>query len=134
VTSNCLRKNRAIQILNLSCRLNYILELIVPLCNQEAIFPFRIAYLTYFHLQEDLDNLKVSGDIYYYMPYRDDNLRNAMAHYSLYGKLDESDIQEDVIGFGLFEKTVSADFEQVRSALLSEMEHTRNDLEKYIKA
>jgi len=68
------------------------------------------------------------------MPYRDDNLRNAMAHYSLYGKLDESDIQEDVIGFGLFEKTVSADFEQVRSALLSEMEHTRNDLEKYIKA
>ena len=130
---NLRRKNRAIQILNLSCRLNYILELIVPLCNQEALLPLRIAYLTYYHLQEDLHNLRISGDIHYHMPYRDNILRKAMAHYSLYGKLDETDIREDVIGFGLFERTVSADYKIVRSALLSEMKHTRDDLEKYIK-
>jgi hypothetical protein len=41
---------------------------------------------------------------------------------------------EDVIGFGQSEKLVSSDFEQVKSALFSEMDHTRNDLEKYIKA
>ena len=95
--------------------------------------PLRIAYLTYYHLQEDLDNFRISGDIYYHMPYRDIILRKAMAHYSLYGKLDEPNIREDVIGFGLFERTVSADYKKVRSALLNEMEHTRDDLEKYIK-
>ena len=51
-------------MLNLSCHLNYILELIVPLCNKESFLPLRIAFLTYYHLKEDLYNLIISRDIY----------------------------------------------------------------------
>lgn len=126
-------KNRAVQIFGLCCRLNYILELLIPLCERKSLLPFRLAYITYYHMEKDLENLKLKKRIYYHMPYPNGIFRNAMAHYSLYGKIENSDIRENVIGYGLFEKLLSTTYEKAYESLLSEVKRTRDTLEKYIR-
>lgn len=126
-------KTRAIQVFNLSCRLNYILELLIPLCKPCSLLPLRLAYITYYHMKRDLENLQMTNRIYYHMSHRDRDFRNAMAHYSLYGKIEDSDIREDEVGYGLFEKLLSSTYEEVCDSLFSEMKKTRDTLEEYIR-
>ena len=126
-------KNRARQVFNLSCRLNYILELLIPLCKPGSLLPLRLAYITYYHMERDLENLQLTKRIYYHMSHRNRNFRNAMAHYSLYGKIEDSEIREDVVGYGLFEKLLSTTYEEVCESLFPEMKRTRDTLEKYIR-
>lgn len=126
-------KNRAIQIFGLCCCLNYILELLIPLCKLKSFLPFRLAYITYYHMEKDLENLKLIKRIYYHMPYPNVFFRNAMAHYSLYGKIEDPDIREGAIGYGLFEKLLSSTYEEVCECLFSEIKKTRDTLEEYIR-
>lgn len=126
-------KNKSIQVFNLCCRLNYILELLGPLCKPNSLLPLRVAYITYYHLEKDLENLQLTKQIYYHMPYHNRYFRNVMAHYSLYGKIEDCDIRDNTIGYGLFEKLLSATYEDVYEILFSEMKKTRDALEKYIK-
>ena len=126
-------KTRAIQAFSLSCRLNYILELLIPLCRTGSLLPFRLAYITYYHMERDLENLQLTKRIYYHMSHRNRDFRNAMAHYSLYGKIEDSDIRKDAVGYGLFEKLLLTTYEEACESLFSEMKRTRDTLEKYIR-
>ena len=126
-------KDGAVQIFGLCCRLNFILELLPPLCKPKSLLPFRLAYITYYHMEKDLENLQLTKQINYHMSYRNKDFRNAMAHYSLYGKIEDSDIQEDVVGYGLFEKLLSTTYGEVCENLFSEMRKTRDALEEYIR-
>lgn len=129
---SALKKAYAIQISNICCRLNFILELVLSLCADNRLFPFRMAYITYYHLREDLLNLKLN-QVHYHLQYDSRELRNVMAHYNLFRRLDDSDVNTSVIGYGVFEKLVSASYEQVSKSLFDEMRKTRDALERYIK-
>ncbi|MBE7001971.1 MAG: hypothetical protein E7421_04650 [Ruminococcaceae bacterium] len=119
-----------ILIFNLLCRVNYLLEFFLPL-TKNHLLSFRMMYITFYHLKFDLDNLGLTT-IHYDMPYRDKYFRNAMAHYSLFGKLSTKEIIDDAIGFGLFEKYFDEPFEIVNQALISELTRTRDSLEQYV--
>lgn len=121
----------AIFAFNLLCRVNYLLEMLLPL-NKNGLLSFRMMYITFYHLKFDLDNLGLSS-IHYAMPYRDRYFRNAMAHYSLFGKLSTTEIIDNVPGYGLFEKYFGVPFEVVSQALIDELRKTRESLEKYVK-
>lgn len=126
------KKANAIFAFNLCCRINYLLEVFYPLCGTNSLLAFRMMYITFYHLQFDLENLGLN-DIYYNMPYRNDIFRNAMAHYSLFGKIDDGEIIENVIGYGLFEKFFNKPFEIVNQELIDELIRTRDSLEKLVK-
>ena len=126
------KKDNAIFAFNLCCRINYLLELFSPLCANDTILAFRMIYITFYHLKLDLENFELN-DIHYNMPYRDDIFRNTMAHYSLFKKIDESEIIDNVIGYGLFEKFFNKPFEVVNQEIVYELIRTRNSLEKYVK-
>ena len=78
-----------------------------------------------------LDNLDLTS-IHYNMPYREPRFRNAMAHYSLFGKLSTTEVIDNVTGFGLFEKFFKESFETVNQALINELTKTRDSLEQYV--
>lgn len=118
--------------LNLLCRMNYLLEFFLPLCSSNPFLSFRMMYITYYHLKKDLKNLHLDF-VYYDMPFKNKTFRNAMAHYSLHGKLSDSEIDENAIGFGLFEKYFNEPFDVVNKALEYELIQTRNSLEKYVR-
>ncbi len=126
------KKANAIFAFNLCCRVNYLLEVFSKLCETDSILAFRMMYITFYHLKLDLENFELN-DIYYNMPYRNDIFRNAMAHYSLYKKIDDSEIIDNVIGYGLFEKYFNKPFEVVNQELVDELIRTRDSLEKYVK-
>lgn len=125
-------KDNAIFAFNLCCRINYLLEVFSQLCETNSFLAFRMMYITFYHLEFDLENFELN-DIHYNMPYRDDIFRNAMAHYSLFGKIDDSEIIDNVIGYGLFEKFFNKPFEIVNQELIDELIITRNSLEKFVK-
>jgi hypothetical protein len=126
------KKENAIFAFNLCCRINYLLEMFYTLCGKNSLSAFRMMYITFYHLKWDLENFKLFS-IHYDMPYRDDVFRNIMAHYSLYGKIDDNEIIDNVIGYGLFEKYFSKPFEIVNQEIVDELTKTRNSLEKYVK-
>lgn len=116
-------------IYNLICRLNFLIELYIPLCNSiNELLAFRMAYVTYYHLSNDIMNLNLS-DCYYNGSLNNKDFRNAMAHYSMFGKLFDSEIQEDIVGCGLFEKYFKSEFYEVRDKLYSFLYKTRDSLE-----
>ena len=125
------KKENAIFAFNLYCRLNYLLELFSKLCKPKSMLAFRMMYVTFYHLKYDLENFGL-GFVHYNMPYRNNIFRNAMAHYSLFGKIDDSEIMENVIGFGLFEKYFGQSFDVVNQALVEELRKTRDSLGKYV--
>lgn len=128
-----LAKNpNGIYALNLVCRMNYLLELIVQLCSGHRMFAFRMIYITFYHLRFDLDELGLNF-VHYCMPFRDRTFRNAMAHYSLFGKISDAEIKPDVVGLGLFEKFFDKSFEDVNSAIIEEFTKTRDSLEQYVR-
>lgn len=124
------KNENAIFAFNLLCRVNYLLEMFIPL-SKNKLMSFRMMYITFYHLKFDLDNLGLTS-IHYDMPYRDKFFRNAMAHYSLYGKLSNAEIIDDVIGFGLFEKFFKVPFQTVYQAIIDEFTKTRDSLEQYV--
>lgn len=126
------KKENAIYAFNLCCRINYLLELLLPLCREESFFAFRMIYVTFYHIKDDFENLGLNF-VHYSMPYRDKNFRNAMAHYSLYGKIDEKEIDDSVIGYGLIEKFFDETFENVNHELIEEFRKTRDSLERYVR-
>lgn len=123
--------DEAIFAFNLLCRVNYLLEMLLPL-NKNGLLSFRMMYITFYHLKFDLDNLGLTS-IHYNMPYINRHFRNAMAHYSLFDKISDEEIIEDVIGFGLFEKYFEEPFGVVNKAVINELRKTRDSLEKYVK-
>ena len=94
------KKENGIYAFYLCCRINYLLELLVPMCQKKLFLAFRMVCLTFYHIKDDLKNLGLDF-VHYNMPYRDKEFRNTMAHYSLYGKIDDVDIDNNVIGYGL---------------------------------
>lgn len=120
----------AIFVLNLCCRINYLLEFFEPLCTNKFL-AFRMIYITFYHFKNDMERFGLKN-IYYNMPYRDKAFRDAMAHYSLFGKMDDSNIIDNVTGYGLVEKFFNKTFETVYTELLSELSKTRDSLEKHI--
>jgi len=125
------RNENSIYALNLCCRMNYLLELLIPLCGGHSLLAFRMMYITFYHLQYDLENLNLKH-IHYHMPYRDRHFRNAMAHYSLYGKIKDEEIDAHVIGYGLFEKFFGVPFQTVNEEMIKELKKTRDSLEEYV--
>ena len=125
------KKNNAVFAFNLYCRLNYLLELFSKMCKPKSMLNFRMMYITFFHLKYDLENFGLDF-VHYNMPYRNNIFRNAMAHYSLFGKIDDTEIMENVIGFGLFEKYFGKSFDVVNQAIVEELRKTRDSLGKYI--
>ena len=71
--------------------------------------------------------------IYHKQPYRDKTFRNTMAHYSLFGKISDAEIDEHVIGYGLFEKFFNAPFQTVNDTIIKDLKKTRDSLEQYVK-
>lgn len=124
------KKENAIYAFNLLCRVNFILEMLLPL-NKNGFLSFRMMYITFYHLKFDLENLGLK-EIHYNMPYRNKLFRNAMAHYSLFGKLSTAEIIYDVTGYGLFEKFFEESFDVVNQALINELTKTRDSLEQYV--
>jgi hypothetical protein len=92
---------------------------------------FRMMYITFYHLEADLKNLGFEF-VHYNMPYRNQYFRNAMAHYSLFGKISDGEIIEDVVGFGLLEKFFGKPFDAVNRELINEFRKTRDSLEEYV--
>lgn len=70
--------------------------------------------------------------IHYHMPYRDRHFRNAMAHYSLFVKIKDDEIDESVIGYGLFEKYFGVAFHVVNEEMITELKKTRDSIEEYV--
>lgn len=134
LSRNRFLKNNAngIFAFNLLCRINFLLEMLIPTCPEWEMFTFRMIYVTFYHLQFDLQNLDL-GFIHYNMPYRDRIFRNAMAHYSLFGKIEDNEIMPDVIGLGIFEKFFGKPFKMVNSAIIEEFKKTRDSLEEYVQ-
>lgn len=126
------RNDNAIFAFNLCCRVNYLLEMLYPLCEHNSLLAFRLTYITFYHLKFDLENLGLE-QVYYDMPYRDKTFRNTMAHYSLFGKISDAEIDEHVIGYGLFEKFFNAPFQTVNDSIIMELRKTRDSLEQYVK-
>ena len=89
-------------------------------------------YITFYHFKNDIESFGLKS-VYYNMPYRNTNFRNVMAHYGLFGKMDDSNIIDNVVGYGLVEKYFNKTFETVYKELLSELSKTRDSLEKHIK-
>lgn len=125
------KNDNAIFAFNLCCRINYLLEILIPLCEHNSLLAFRLTYITFYHLKFDLENLGLEK-IYYEMPYRNKIFRNAMAHYSLFGKISDAEIDEHVIGYGLFEKFFNVPFQTVNEAMVIEQRKTRDSLEQYV--
>ena len=123
-------KENAIYAFNLLCRVNFLLEMLLPL-NKNGFLSFRMMYITFYHLKFDLENLGLK-EIHYNMPYRNKLFRNAMAHYSLFGKLSTAEIIDNVTGYGLFEKFFEEHFEVINQALINELAKTRDSLEQYV--
>lgn len=123
-------KENAIYAFNLLCRVNFLLEMLLPL-NKNGFLSLRMMYITFYHLKFDLENLGLK-EIHYNMPYRNKLFRNAMAHYSLFGKLSTEEIIDNVTGYGLFEKFFKEPFEVVNQALINELTKTRDSLEQYV--
>lgn len=126
------KNDNAVFALNLYCRLNYLLELFSKMCKPKSLLTFRMMYVTFYHLKYDLENLGLNS-VHYDMPYRNKVFRNVMAHYSLYGKINDNEIIENVVGFGLFEKYFGESFDVVNRALIDELKKTRDSLGKYAK-
>lgn len=125
------RRENAVYALNLCCRINYLLELLIPLCGENSLLAFRMIYITFYHLKFDLENLNLNH-IHYQMPYRNRYFRNAMAHYSLFGKIKDEEIDDSVIGYGLFEKFFGVPFHVVNETIITELKKTRDSLEEYV--
>ena len=119
-------------IFNILCRINYLIELFHVLSKENTFLAFRMMYITFYHLKDDLMSLNMES-IYYNMPYRNSVFRNAMAHYSLYGKISDSEIIDNSIGFGLFEKYFNESFNTVNDKILAEFYKTRDSIERYVK-
>ena len=126
------KKENAVFAFNLYCRVNYLLELFSKICKQNSMLTFRMMYVTFYHLKYDLENLGLNF-VHYDMPYRNKVFRNVMAHYSLYGKINDNEIIENVTGFGMFEKYFGESFDVVNQALVDELRKTRDSLGKYVK-
>lgn len=126
------RKDNSIFAFNLCCRINYLLEIFAQVSPPNSLLLFRMMYITFYHLKYDLENLGLDF-IYYAMPHRNKDFRNAMAHYSLFGKLSDQEIVENAVGFGLFEKYFGKSFENIRQELVGELIKTRDSLENYVK-
>lgn len=126
------KQRNAVFALNLYCRINYLLELFLLVSKPKSMLTFRMMYVTFYHLKCDLDNFGLNC-VHYNMPYRNKTFRNVMAHYSLFGKIDDNEIIENVVGFGLFEKYFGVPFEVVNQALVDELRKTRDSLGKYVK-
>lgn len=90
-------------IFSLRCRINFLLFSFKKQCPQNSMLYLRMIYLTFYSLKSDLDNLKICYNAIF-DDYYEKNFRNCMAHYSLYKKIDESDIMSEVVGYGLIEK------------------------------
>ena len=55
-----------------------------------------------------------------------------MAHYSLFGKIKDEEIDDSVIGYGLFEKFFGVPFQTVNEEMVLELRKTRDSMEKYV--
>lgn len=61
------RNNKAIFAFNLCCRVNYLLEMLIPLCEHNSLLAFRLTCITFYHLKFAQENLGLEK-IYYDMP------------------------------------------------------------------
>ena len=103
-----------ILIFSLACRINFLLRFFKKNCPQDSMLYLRLIYITFYSLKNELQNMKIDCR-HIFDSYFDKGFRNCMAHYSLYQKINDSEINPSVVGYGLTEKYFHVDyFELVR--------------------
>ncbi|MEA5051743.1 MAG: hypothetical protein VB021_09780 [Oscillospiraceae bacterium] len=117
-------------IFSLICRINFLLYWFKNSCPQNSMLYLRLIYITFYSLKSELQNLKIECcqvfDRYY-----DRTFRNCMAHYSLYQKIDDSEIDLSVIGCGLIEKYFHAGYFEIVETIEKKLELIKSALENY---
>ncbi len=103
----------------LSCRINFLLEF-KNLLKINFILYLRFIYLTFYSIKNDLDIMQIEyGDIFEF--YYNRNFRNIMAHYSLYGKIIDTEFVSDVNGFGIVEKYFNVSSENLTDIIVNKL-------------
>lgn len=93
----------SIIVFSLECRINFLLYCFKQKCSQNSMLYLRLIYITFFASKNALQNAGIDCN-YIFDNYYNWVFRNSMAHYSLYNKIYDNDINSSAIGYGIIEK------------------------------
>lgn len=94
---------------SLICRINFLLYFLKKFCRKESMMYLRMIYITFYSMKNDMEALGINSNRCF-DDYYEKEFRNAMAHYSLYGKINNKELLTNSVGFGLIEKYFSCDY------------------------
>ena len=117
---------------SISCRINFLLIWFKQNCRTGSMLYLRLLYITFFSLKDDLDNLGISYENIFDNHYNI-KFRNSMAHYSLYNKINDSEILPKVIGFGIIEKYFNIDYIEIVDIIEVKLYKISALLDEYFK-
>ena len=116
------------------CQINFILICIDKFINVEVPAKLRFSYLLYHSLLKTLPNINKKLKTSFSMDNKWDStlFRNAMAHYKLGVALQESELIDDDLMYGIVQKTLSCTYTDAKTGIISELKVLANQLGNYL--
>lgn len=117
-----------LMLFNILCSINFIMNYLTNILDENSSLLFRIKYLTLYHATENLKQLKffeINDNVLLKR-----NFRNVMAHYGIFKALEESNVIKDVMMFGLIESNFNMSFQEIVHLIDEELRIIQYNLEK----
>jgi len=118
------------------CSVNFVRIFINQYLVDECPTKVRYAYLQYYYLTSLIPqiNQKLATNFTINNQYKNDKFRNCMAHYGLGAAMNETDIIESDMLFGLSNKLLGMPYMKIKAAIYAELDAFSEQVTKYLFA
>lgn len=121
-------------LFSMLCQINFILIGINAFIKEEIPTKLRFSYILYYYLLKVIPDVNKELGVTLHMnnTYYSDKFRNAMAHYKLGVALQESEIIDNDIMFGLTQKYFGVDYMAVKQDIITELKSLSKQIKKHL--
>ena len=125
----------AFVVFSILCQIRFIIYCVNGYVLDECATKIRFSYILYFYLQSIIPeiNVRVGECFHINDKYISSKFRNAMMHYGIGPSLEEDEILDEDILFGLSEKIIGISAIDLHNGVTTELKSLEIQLERYLE-
>ena len=122
-------------LFSILCQINFLVWCVDRWIIDDVSSKLRFAYLLYYYLVDQIKQIDQKEGLNFTInpKYKSDDFRNAMAHYGLGVVLNEDELIENDIMFGLTNKVFGEDYSTIKSFVYGELSDLAKQIGVYLK-